>query len=524
MTAVGWILRPSIAISHQYFVFTTSPPSPISISPTSIFNCFDGVRVSMQVGRRYGEVGAVGAFLAVLGVVLDSSVLLFAAAGVGALLLTRQFVFVRAVSDVRSGLTVEQEVERETVHVDEPVVTSLQVRLEDASHLDLRVESHPPVGARWVSRDQRTVRLPAGESSASGAYTFEFASAGEYELDPPTVAVADPDGLFGERFPLGPTPTISAEPRSPRHVHVGEGGTRSVSTYGAHQSSQHGEGIDFAVLREYHAGDPVRRIDWKSTARLGEPYVQEQEVESNRETALLFDHRDALSQGASGERKVDYLRMTALAVLESAHDYDDPVGLYAVGDEGTTERARPTFKDEHYHEFRRMLQRLEPTTATDGNPRRASRRFGTRRSLDRLYGDDDVYARTLRPYVESADSYVAEFEDRPLRRTARSMLAEIGETDWSVVFTDDTAEEEVLETVNLLRRGESRVTVFLAPSVFFEPEGVADFESAYARYLEFEEFRRQLAGLRRVAAFEVAPGDRVDAILSENRRRTRVSS
>jgi len=32
-------------------------------------------------------------------------------------------------------------------------------------------------------------------------------------------------------------------------------------------------------------------IDWKSTARLGEPYVRETEGETDRHTALLVDHR-----------------------------------------------------------------------------------------------------------------------------------------------------------------------------------------------------------------------------------------
>jgi uncharacterized protein (DUF58 family) len=35
-----------------------------------------------------------------------------------------------------------------------------------------------------------------------------------------------------------------------------------------------GEGFEFAELREYVYGDDVRKIDWKSTAKLGKPYVK----------------------------------------------------------------------------------------------------------------------------------------------------------------------------------------------------------------------------------------------------------
>jgi hypothetical protein len=65
------------------------------------------------------------------------------------------------------------------------------------------------------------------------------------------------------------------------------------------------------------------------------------------------------------------------------------------------------------------------------------------------------------------------------------------------------------------------VLVFLTPTVLFAPGELADLEHAYARYREFEIFRRDLARLERVSAFEVGPGDRLDTILSTGRQRRR---
>ena len=36
----------------------------------------------------------------------------------------------------------------------------------------------------------------------------------------------------------------------------------------------HGEGFEFTELREYIYGDDIRKIDWKTTAKLGRPYVK----------------------------------------------------------------------------------------------------------------------------------------------------------------------------------------------------------------------------------------------------------
>lgn len=70
--------------------------------------------------------------------------------------------------------------------------------------------------------------------------------------------------------------------------------------------------------------------------------------------------------------------------------------------------------------------------------------------------------------------------------------------------------------------------VFLAPTVLFEEGGLSDVGNAYERYRDFERFRRQLARLDRVSAFEMGPGDRLTTILSSGaqtqRRRQRTAS
>ncbi len=39
-------------------------------------------------------------------------------------------------------------------------------------------------------------------------------------------------------------------------------------------SAFHGEGFEFSELREYAYGDDVRKIDWKTTARVGKPFIK----------------------------------------------------------------------------------------------------------------------------------------------------------------------------------------------------------------------------------------------------------
>jgi uncharacterized protein (DUF58 family) len=50
-----------------------------------------------------------------------------------------------------------------------------------------------------------------------------------------------------------------------------------------------GEGIEFADLRPFVPGDRVRRVNWRATARRGEPWVNELHPERNSDVVLFLD-------------------------------------------------------------------------------------------------------------------------------------------------------------------------------------------------------------------------------------------
>ncbi len=54
---------------------------------------------------------------------------------------------------------------------------------------------------------------------------------------------------------------------------------------GNNLSKLHGEGYDFAELREYQIGDDVRKINWTISAKLGTPYIKE--LHANRELSVV---------------------------------------------------------------------------------------------------------------------------------------------------------------------------------------------------------------------------------------------
>lgn len=82
---------------------------------------------------------------------------------------------------------------------------------------------------------------------------------------------------------------------------------------GRHKSVFLGHGQDFDDLSMYRPGDDVSDIDWKASARIGQPVIKRYQRESNLPLVLAVDTgRTMAAQTPSGEDK----RVLALAVAE----------------------------------------------------------------------------------------------------------------------------------------------------------------------------------------------------------------
>ena len=140
-------------------------------------------------------------------------------------------------------------------------------------------------------------------------------------------------------------PTGDADPRV--HVTLGhlralEGRARALSFLprqparsvlnGRHASRLRGRGLNFEELRGYLPGDDVRTIDWKVTARTGEPYVRVMTEERDRPSLIVVDQRMSMFFGSQLNMKaVTAAEAAALAAFRIL-DQGDRVGGIVFGD------------------------------------------------------------------------------------------------------------------------------------------------------------------------------------------------
>lgn len=96
---------------------------------------------------------------------------------------------------------------------------------------------------------------------------------------------------------------------------------------GEYHSVFRGQGMEFAEVREYQAGDDVRNIDWNVTARIGEPYVKKHIEERELTVMLLVDLSGSEQFGTRGRFKAELAAEIAAVLALSAVRNNDRVGL-----------------------------------------------------------------------------------------------------------------------------------------------------------------------------------------------------
>lgn len=131
---------------------------------------------------------------------------------------------------------------------------------------------------------------------------------------------------------------------------------------GEYRSVFHGRSMDFDDLRPYVAGDELKDIDWKATARHGTPLIKRYIASRKHTLVLVVDTgRDMAALAASGESKRDLAVLAAGTIGYIALRHGDLVALVSGTAAGT--RYVPGELTESHLE--RILQRINSDTTLD---------------------------------------------------------------------------------------------------------------------------------------------------------------
>jgi uncharacterized protein (DUF58 family) len=136
---------------------------------------------------------------------------------------------------------------------------------------------------------------------------------GRYRVGPLTVRLMDPFGLCELPRAFTSTDTLVVTPQVlelPAVQLSGEWGGAGHSTY--RSVATHGD--DDVATREYHHGDDLRRVHWRTTARRGELTVRREEQAWQSRGAVLLDTRLVAHRGDGPTSSLEWAISAAASI------------------------------------------------------------------------------------------------------------------------------------------------------------------------------------------------------------------
>ncbi len=100
---------------------------------------------------------------------------------------------------------------------------------------------------------------------------------------------------------------------------------------GNHLSRFRGRGMDFAETRHYQAGDEVRHMEWRVTARTGRPHVKIFQEERERPVIIMTDFSPSMFFGTRHALKSVVAAKLAALIAWTAVKQQDKVGALLFG-------------------------------------------------------------------------------------------------------------------------------------------------------------------------------------------------
>jgi uncharacterized protein (DUF58 family) len=234
---------------------------------------------------------AAGVAAVVCAVVLGQPVLV----RVGVLLVALPLATAYAVGRARYKLSLVRTVSPQVVPAGQPARVRLALRNDGRMPTGaLRIEEQVPYA---LGHRPRFV-LEGIEHGWRGSveYPVRAEARGRYELGPMTVRVGDPFGLvdltraFRTTAPLVVTPRTVPLPPIPLSGSLTGSGDQRPRAFA-------GGSAEDVTVREYRRGDDLRRVHWRSSARVGELMVRREEQPWQTRATVFLDNRVGAHRG-----------------------------------------------------------------------------------------------------------------------------------------------------------------------------------------------------------------------------------
>ena len=415
--------------------------------------------------------------------------------------------------------------------------------------IDVAVSSATPVEGRFTDTLPRGAELVEGTNSADLAlaagqtatwrYTLAVPSRQSAQVERATLTVTN--GLFTHTLELGAAPRVVQQAPYAVNVEGGTGGpggapgVTSASVQSLYRTRRTGSGTDLSHIRPFAAGDPLKRIHWKASARLNKLMTKEFLAEVDEATggsasvSLIIDQGGTMARGPPGATELDFAVNVASAVVKSAIARGNRIGLVTYDDQGVATSLRADSSLSHASSVVRSLNEMEPgiplraprakLDVTGADVVRVKRHFAATETDET---DEDVrHFRHVVSYMYArGEGYMHSLKRAPaFRAIAASLLRAQGQSSIVIVSDLENDFSPLTEGVRLATSRGARVYVVALFSKIFEQfaDPLLALEDVYAAYDAHLRRMRMLEQISNVKVIEANTAEALQPALQEAR-------
>lgn len=231
---------------------------------------------------------------------------------VGVLLVALPLVTAYAVGRARYRLSLVRTVSPQVVPAGQPARVRLALRNDGRMPTGaLRIEEQVPYALG--SRPRFVLEGVEHGWRGSVEYPVRAETRGRYELGPMTVRVGDPFGLVELTRAFRTTTPLVVTPRTVALPGIALSGSLTGSGDQRPRAFAGGSAEDVTV-REYRRGDDLRRVHWRSSARVGELMVRREEQPWQTRATVFLDNRAGAHRGEGAASSLETAVVAAASV------------------------------------------------------------------------------------------------------------------------------------------------------------------------------------------------------------------
>jgi uncharacterized protein (DUF58 family) len=203
--------------------------------------------------------------------------------------------------------------------------------------------------------------LDAGEETEL-RYTFQ-AERGSFRWKTLQAVTSDPFGLFETRLELPASAEIQVQPAMKKFRPIPLRTHSTLHSPGSIPARLGGSGTDFWGVREYHSGDPLRRLDWRLTARHPRQFfTKEFEQEEIADIGLILDARQRTEVQVGEDSLFEHTLRATASLAEVFLHQGHRVSMLILGERITT--VYPGYSKVQLNRILRTLAKVQLSSST----------------------------------------------------------------------------------------------------------------------------------------------------------------